>query len=51
LIDKEIEVIGFKIGNSKVKPNEKCLTIHIVLDGEKRIIFAVLLRETKHRKV
>ena len=39
LIDKEIEVVGFKIANSKVKPNEKCLTIQFILDGEKRIVF------------
>lgn len=39
LIGREIEVVGFKIANSKVKLNEKCLTIQFILEGEKRVVF------------
>lgn len=39
LIDREIGVVGFKIANSKVKLNEKCLTIQFILEGEKRVVF------------
>jgi hypothetical protein len=39
IIGKEISVTGFKIANSKVKPNEKCLTIQFILDGENRVVF------------
>jgi hypothetical protein len=39
VLDKEIEVIDFKIDNSKLKPNEKCLKLQFMLGSEKHIIF------------
>lgn len=39
VLNKEIEVIAFKICDSKHKIGEKCLKLQFLLDGEKYIIF------------
>ena len=39
VLGKEIEVIGYKIGDSKQKLGTKVLTLQFKLDGEERILF------------
>lgn len=38
VINKEIEILGYKISESKFKDREY-MTLHISLDGEKNVIF------------
>jgi len=39
IIDKEIEVIDFRIDDSKLKQDEKCLKLQFIFENEKRIVF------------
>lgn len=39
VLDKEIEVIGYKINDSKQKVGTKVLILQFRLDGEERILF------------
>ncbi len=39
ILDKEIEVLNYKLSDSKYKPNESCLTIQFKLGKEKHILF------------
>lgn len=39
VVDKEIEVISFKVSDSQYKKNERCLTLQFKLCGEKHVIF------------
>ena len=50
LLGKEIEVTGYKIGDSKQKVGTKLLTLQFKLDGEERILFTgsnVLLEQVE----
>ena len=47
---KEIEVLGYKVGNSKQKPGTKVLTLQFKLDGVEHILFTgsnVLLEQAE----
>lgn len=53
IIDKEIEVLGYKLTNSKYKPTEQCLTIHFKIDGETHVVFtgsSVLIEQCEQYK-
>ena len=39
VLGKEIEVIAYKITDSKFKKDEKCLKLQFILEGEKRVLF------------
>ena len=39
VIGKEIEVLGYRITDSNKRSGTKCLTLHIRLDGEERVVF------------
>jgi len=41
ILNREIEVIGHRIAKSKYQKNSsgQCLTLQIVLDGERRVVF------------
>lgn len=41
LLNREIEVIGYKIRPSKYEKNNsgKCLTLQVIIDGVKRVLF------------
>jgi len=39
ILGKEIEIIGYKIGDSKQKVGTKVLTLQFRLSGEERILF------------
>ena len=39
ILGKEIEVIGYKISDSKQKLGTKMLTLQFKLDGEERVLF------------
>jgi hypothetical protein len=39
IVDKEIEVIGFMVSDSKIKQNEKCLKLQFYYKEEKHVIF------------
>lgn len=42
VLDREIAVIGYKIGDSKYKNSNspRCLTLQFEFDGERRILFS-----------
>ena len=40
ILEKEIEVIGYKISDSKQKLGTKMLTLQFKLDREERVLFA-----------
>lgn len=53
ILDKEIEVIRYKLADSKYKNNEKCLTIQFNYNGEKHVIFtgsSVLIEQCEQYK-
>ena len=39
ILEKEIEVIGYRISDSKQKLGTKMLTLQFKLDGEERVLF------------
>lgn len=48
MLGKEIKVIGYTIGDSKLKLGTKLLTLEFELDGEQRILFtgsSVLIKQ------
>lgn len=52
VLDKEIIVKNFKVSGSKYKNND-CLTLHVTIDGENRVIFtgsSVLLDQVQQHK-
>lgn len=53
ILDKEVEVLGYKLANSKYKSGEECLIIQFKLGSEKHIVFtgsSVLIEQCKKYK-
>jgi len=53
VIDKEIEILGFKIKDSKIKAGTKVLTLKFKLDNKERVLFtgsSVLLDQAEKYK-
>lgn len=53
ILDKEIEVLGYKLSSSKYKHGEECLTLQFEIDGKKHIVFtgsSVLIEQCKKYK-
>lgn len=53
IIGKEITVKGFRVADSSKRSGTKCLTLHIDLDGEERVVFtgsSVLLEQSEKYK-